>query len=133
MLIKRNVKVKMIMTAKTRNDLEKEFLGEIQQIRMELEQLEFQSKKLIAEAKRKNLDSKQMQIKIKNEQDKRLARLEQMEIRVKEILKVPDGAELGYSNVDSFVEVRIGDKWDSLVESTEIILKDGIVIEIREQ
>jgi hypothetical protein len=133
MLIKRNVKVKIIMTTKTRNDFEKEFLGEIQQIRMELEQLEFQSKKLIVEAKRKNLDSKQMHIKIKHEQDKRLARLEQMEIRVKEILKVPDGAELGYSTVDSFVEVKIGDRWDSLVESTEIILKDGIVVEIREQ
>lgn len=133
MLIKRPVKVKMIMTPKTRDDFEKNYLGELHQIRLELEQLEFQNKKLLAEAKKKNIDSQEMAIKIEQERKKRLLRLEQLEIRIKEILKIEDGVELNHSNIDSYVDVQVGDHWERVVESTEIVLKDGIIVEIREK
>ncbi|OEF98571.1 YlqD family protein [Desulfuribacillus alkaliarsenatis] len=131
MLIKRPVKVKMVMTPQLRKQLEAEYLGELQQIRLELEQLEFQNKKLVLEAKRKKLDAEQVNLKFKKEKQTRLSRLERLEIRIKEYLKLPDDVEIIHSTVDSYVNVKVGDKWDTLVEGVEIVLKDGIVVEIR--
>ena len=121
------------MTPNTRQQIEKDYMSELKQIRLELEQLEFQCKKLLADAKRKNLDTQQIAHKINQERKKRRERLEQLEIKIKEILKVPDGTELLYGNAESYVTVEIGDRWESKIESPEIILKDGIIVEIRNQ
>ncbi|OEH85790.1 hypothetical protein BHU72_03130 [Desulfuribacillus stibiiarsenatis] len=131
MLVKRSVRVKMIMTDETRKEIEEKYLGELHQIRIELEQLEFQNKKLVAEARRKSIDAKDIIYKFDQEKKKRALRLEQLEIKIKEILKIENGVELAYSTVDSYVTVEIGSKWETLIESPEIILKDGIVVEIR--
>ncbi len=133
MIVKRSVKVKMLMTPKTRQEIEHDYMNELNQIRLELEQLEFQCKKLLVDAKKKNLDTQQIAHKINQERKKRYERLERLEIKIKEMLKVPDGTELLYSTVDSYVTVEVGDRWASKIESPEIILKDGIIVEIRNE
>ncbi len=133
MLVKRSTKVKMIMTPDTRRALDADYLGELKQIRLELEQLEFQFKKLVADAKKKNLDAQQIGYKIEQERKKRLMRLEQLEVRIKEMLRIEDGVELYHSTVDTFVDIKVGDCWSKMVEQPEIVLQDGIVVEIRDE
>lgn len=50
--------------------------------------------------------------------------------RLKEIGRFVDGQEVVHGRVESFVEVKIGDRWD-WVMSVELVLQDGQVVEIR--
>ncbi|MFZ5652236.1 MAG: YlqD family protein [Bacillota bacterium] len=51
--------------------------------------------------------------------------------RLKEIGRLVDGQEVVHGRVESFVEVKLGDRWDRVM-SAELVLQDGQVVEIRQ-
>ncbi|MGB8954273.1 MAG: YlqD family protein, partial [Tumebacillaceae bacterium] len=41
------------------------------------------------------------------------------------------GSEVPGGQIDTSVEIRVGDVWEEVVQGTEIVLRDGVVAEIR--
>jgi len=51
--------------------------------------------------------------------------------RIKEIGLLADGQEVVHGRVESLVEIKVGDNWQGLM-SVEVVVEDGLVVEIRQ-
>lgn len=132
MRIKRPVTVKMIVTEKTKERLLQQCEQSIRQLELELDQLSFERRKLMHRAEKQGREAmQQAEERLQQEVSERRGRLEQLHAQYEQIGNLQEGSEITHSQVDSDVEVRVGDDWEALTQETEIILKDGIVYEIR--
>ncbi|RXT15089.1 YlqD family protein [Ammoniphilus sp. CFH 90114] len=132
MKLKRPVLLKMILTPDLRKNLQEEYNGYIRKFEVELEQLHFQSKKWILEAQKKGPEAQKIvQERLKKEEKARLDKVKQYKEMLHQLSLLPDESEILHSQLDGEVEVSVGDHWDKLIGKCEIIVRDGIVIEIR--
>jgi len=126
------VVVKMIITDKSRAKIIDEFKASIQQLKLELEQLQFQHKKLLNAAQKKGGEAvKLVQEKISVEKLKREEKIDKLFVQLDQLDKLEDGKEILHSTLETEVEINVNDPWDDLNHLKEIIVKDGIIIEIR--
>jgi hypothetical protein len=133
MKIIRPVQVKVILTEKAKKELETEYDEQFQQLQLELEQLRFQSKKFMQENEKKFHDLNRLaQERLKKEETKKREQLEQTKFKLDQLRLIPLGTEIQYTTVDQLIDVRVGDDWESISGQAEIIIKDGMIHEIRE-
>jgi len=132
--IKRPIIVKMVITEQLRAQLEVEYKQSIKKYEMELEQLQFQSKKLLQEAARKGVEAQRLvQDRLTKEEKARKEKIIECKELLSQLALVPDGSEVEYTQLEGEVEVRVGDDWDKLIRRAEIVVKDGIIVEIRNE
>lgn len=88
---------------------------------------------LAAETQRamRELDAEAAKAGSEKERSDLLARKDDLVRQLKEIAKLEDGQEIVRGQVQGFWELRVGDIWP-LVLSSEIVVEDGRVVEIRE-
>lgn len=131
--IKRDIKVLMVLTEAAREKLNAELRGLQERYRLELEQLDFQAKKLMHEAQRRGRDAVVIvERRLSQEKAAREEKLESIASQLEHIASLADGSEIPYTTVQSDVEIRVGDRWDERMSGAEIVLVDGVVAEIRE-
>ncbi|MDF2683403.1 MAG: hypothetical protein K0R47_4593 [Brevibacillus sp.] len=130
----RSVQVKIIMTEASRAVLVEKYAKQIRQHRDGWEQWQFQTKKILADAKKKSADTYALaQEKIAREEKQRKEKIEILQFQLKQAENLPEGSEMDYQTVQSPVTVHIGDVWDEIIAGTEILIKDGQVHEIRQR
>jgi hypothetical protein len=133
MKIIRPVQVKVILTEASKIELEKEYQDRLDQTKIELEQLRFQGKKILHDAGKKSSDQiRVMQEKLRSEEKKKNEQIEHTQFQIEQLQLLPIGTEILHSTIDSEVEINVGDVWEDLMKNDEIIIKDGIIHEIRE-
>lgn len=124
----RNIIVKQILTEKSKQVLFQKFEHQLQQLDREISQLKFEKKKYEKNKKAQLpsvLTQFEKEIASRNEKSKLLQfQLEQLEL-------LPLGTELKESEVQGIVEIYEGDNWDELTRDRTIVIKDGIINEIR--
>jgi len=99
----------------------------------ELSQWQFEGKKLLADARKKATDVQNLaQEKVAREERSRKEKLELLEFQIRQVENLPEGSEIDYATVESSVQIKVGDAWDEIMAGTEIILKDGLIHEIRQ-
>lgn len=132
MRIKRPVTVKMIVTNRTKRDLLQQCEQSIRQLELELEQLSFERRKLMHRAEKQGRDViQQAEEKLQKEVAERQKKHGQLKVQYEQIEQLQEGSEIVHSHVESDVTVEIGDRWEDLMKKPEIVLKDGVVYEIR--
>lgn len=132
MRVKRPVTVKMILTNGTKKELLRQCEQSIRQLELELEQLSFERRKLLHRAEKQGRDViQQAEERLQQEVSERLEKQEQLKQQYKQIEQLPEGSEIVHSQVESEVTIELGDNWEELMKKPEIVLKDGIVHEIR--
>lgn len=132
MRIKRPVTVKMIVTNDTKKKLLNQCTQSIRQLELELEQLSFERRKWLHRAEKQGREAIQhAEERLNKEEAERKEKLEQLKMQYEQIEKLQEGSEIIHSQVESEVQVRPGDRWEELMKGAEIVLKDGIVHEIR--
>ncbi|MBN6185857.1 YlqD family protein [Aneurinibacillus sp. BA2021] len=132
--VKRKVKVMMVLTEASRRQMEEEFTSMHKRYELELEQLNFQAKKLVQEAQRKGPEALDVvQRRLAQERQAREEKLSQLSFQLEQLLALPLGSEVHYTTVESDVEIQVGSDWGKLMTGTEVVLEDGIVKEIRER
>ncbi|MGM0711051.1 YlqD family protein [Brevibacillus parabrevis] len=128
----RSVQVKLIMTEASRAVLIDKYSRQLRKQRDEWEQWQFQSKKILAEAKKKSADTYALaQQKIAQEERRRKEKIAQISFSLQQAESLPEGSEMDYQTVESPVIIQEGDIWDEIMAGTEIMIKDGRVHEIR--
>lgn len=131
--IHRPVQVKIVVTEASRHVLVAEYERQSKQLEKELKQWQFQGKRLLAEAKKKSADwYKQALEKISQEERRRKEKLEMLQFQIKQVENLPEGSELLHTTVESSITINVGDSWDDIMSGTEILLKDGVIVEIRQ-
>lgn len=130
--ITRPVIVKVRVTESYKKAVAVEIQNAVQKIDMQMQHLEFQARRIIADLEKRNpngLAAAREQIEV--ERRRKLDSRQKLVNKLKEIGKLSPGEEVVHSRLESLVELRVGDLWEQVM-GVEIILEDGKVIEIRQ-
>ncbi len=133
LIVKRPVILKNIVTETFKKQLIEELSAAIKQIDMHLEQMEFQMRRTISEleksdprrarvAREEMMLERQRQEQIRHNLQKKLEEVSNLEI----------GSEFITGTYDAPVKIEVGDNIRQKLSQAEIIVKDGIVVGIRE-
>ncbi|GEL06869.1 YlqD family protein [Salisediminibacterium halotolerans] len=131
MEIIKKVVVKQVLTEESRDRLKEQFLSRQYKLSTELKQLEFVLHKKLKE----NTDEKyqkSLRQSFDKEVAKRKERLRQLELKLGQLDELELGAELREGTIQMIEQVEEGDNWDEVMKGTEIVIKDGVVNELRQ-
>lgn len=128
--ITRPVLVKVRVTDQYKKQLAMELQQTVARLELELQQLEFQSKKLLELTKKNQAGVEVAIAQVEQEKQKRLDSRHKLLDRLKELGKLINGSEVLQGKVESFVQIQVGDDWNQIMNA-EIILEDGRVVDIR--
>lgn len=131
MIINRKIRVKAIVTDGLKASLLEEISEGLQKLEAELNFLDQRTKKTITELTLKASPQAQaVREQLDWEKKKREDARTNLKEQVKVISDLQDGIEVVHGEIEGPYEIKVGDSWDAIF-STEIILKDGVVVEIR--
>jgi hypothetical protein len=130
--LRRQVLIKAIVTDQFKAQATAELQAALAQVDEQFQQLEFQAKRAVADLEKKAPDQVPM-LKAQIDQDR--GRLLEAKNDLMQKLTIIGQLELNQEfvqgNVDNFVDVSIGDNLYAKLAAPEIIVKDGVVVEIR--
>jgi hypothetical protein len=126
MEIFQTVTVKQILTETSREQLLNHFMQTKQQLEREIDQLAFQLKK-----KENTNQTEEMRKQYQREISKRMDKIKIADFQIQQIHILPLGSEIKEKEMNAILEVHVGDRWDDLIKEKTIVIKDGIVVEIR--
>jgi hypothetical protein len=129
MEIIQKVVVKQVLTEKSKELLIQKYSEKIEQLEKECAQLQFEQKKV---EKEKKFSLAQVRAYFGKEIDKRREKIKQYEFQLQQLDLLPLGSEIKEQELETIVTVEIGDRWDEVAKGKTIVVKDGIIIDIRE-
>lgn len=135
LILKRPVNLKVIVTPAWQDEVQKQLQGQIGNIDKQMQQLEQQAQKAIAEVKKQASLQAPQQIENINSQvnqkkNEMLQQKNQLLQQMQQVQLLELGQEVVQAQMESFFEVQQG---DNLVEkmNIEIVMRDGVIEEIR--
>lgn len=130
--INRPVVWKAVVTDQLRKDLGQELERAINRLDMEIQQLEFQAKRVLPDLERQNLKrAMDMRQQIEDEKQKRRQARERLAEQMQDVANLETGEEIARGTLEGLAEVSVGDDLTRILYA-EIVTKDGIVVELRE-
>jgi hypothetical protein len=105
-----------------------QYHSRILQLKKEIEQLRFEWKKL---EKSKKFQPEILKKHFEKEMNLRQEKERLLEFQISQLHMLPLESELKEKEVQALVEVNIGDAWDTIESGKAIIIRDGIVEDIR--
>lgn len=129
--VKRTVVVKVKVTENFKKQMAAEIQETVRKLDAELQQLDFQIKRMVAELEKKNsagIPAAKQQVE--NEKQKRIQAKGKLADQLRNIGKIALGAEVVQGTMESITEINVGDNWSDIM-GVEIIICDNKIIEIR--
>ena len=136
----RQIAVRAIVTENFKNQVANEINRNLQQIDAELQQLELKGRRAISELEKRAAGTMTNEIRTQMEairqqveaEKMRLLQLrEEMQGQSQALAELPVGSVVTQFTVENPVEVRLGENIFQRLEGGEILVKDGIIQEIR--
>jgi hypothetical protein len=122
------VVVKQILTEESKKKLFDQYEAKKLQLQREKSQLQFEMKRM---EKTKNFSPGALKNQFEKEINKRMEKEKLLDFQIEQLHMLPLGSELKEKEVQALVEVKVGDSWNERLGQPEIIIKDGIIKEIR--
>ena len=130
--IRQPVAVKFILTDLTKQQILMEHRRQVQRLTAELEQLELQGRQAVEQSMAQGGDvAQQVRDRFEQEKASRLQQREQIIGQIQQVQQMEIGSEVQNMTVETSVEVHVGDDWGKILRGAEIVIKDGIVYELR--
>lgn len=138
--LKRQVSIKAIVTETFKQNVTAEIQQALQQLDLNMQQLEFQGKRAMADLEKKGISPAgpqqvaqmdALRQSIDQERDRLVQAKNEMLQRLNLVSQLEMDSEFMQGQVDNYVNVNVGDNLYEKLSNTEVILKDGIVVEIR--
>jgi hypothetical protein len=136
----RQIAVRAIVTENFKNQVGQEIQRNLQQIDAELQQLEFKAKRAIVDIEKRTAGAVTTEARtqvdsIRQQVETEKARLSQMKdemtSQLQALAELPIGSVITQFTVENPVEVRVGENIFQRLEGGEILVKDGVIQEIR--
>lgn len=128
MKILQTVVVKQVLTEVSKQKLLEKYMAQKLQLQKECDQLHFELKRL---EKTKKFPNHSLKSHFDKEIQLRREKAKLLEFQIEQLHMLPLGSELKEKEVQSIVDLQVGDTWDEQSEQPVIIIKDGIITEIR--
>jgi len=131
--LKRVVMVKAIVTEAFKQNLVKELERAVGNIEKQVSQIEERGKEYLDNLKKKGLNQKAVAFKhqITEERARQSAAKADLLMKIEEAKKLQLGTEFVQGPLEGPVDVEVGDNLYKKVGGAEVIVKDGIIQEIR--
>jgi hypothetical protein len=133
MILKRQILLKAIVTERLKQELQDSVTEAIQRVEEEQDELEKQSRRLMLELQRTDLNRamafrQQLDAEKRKREDLKAALQEQMT----EYQGLTLGEEIARGTIEGDVEVKVGDNLEQKMGQAEIVVEDDIIKEIRD-
>lgn len=128
----KKVVVKQILTENRKQAMLDDFLKQKKQVEKEIKQLEFQLHKKLKASKNNYEYQNALKSSFNKEIKERNDKVKIIDFQIGQLRELEIGTEIKEQTIDTLHEINVGDDWNMFIEGTEIIIKDGIVSEIRE-
>lgn len=128
MNILQTVVVKQVLTEKSKQELYQKYHNKKIQLQKECDQLNFEQKKL---EKSKKFQVSSLTKHFEKEIHTRQEKIKLLEFQLEQLHMLPLGSELKDKEVQAIIDIKEGDCWEDVMVGRTIIIKDGIVAEIR--
>lgn len=130
MRILQTISVKQVLTEMSKYKLLKKYKNNKQQLKKECDQLLFEMKKL-------ERTRKFTQTGLKTQFDKEIAmrkeKVKLIDFQIEQLDLLPIGSELHDQDIQAIIDIKVGDNWEEITKGKTIVIKDGIITEIRER
>ncbi|MEB3178851.1 MAG: YlqD family protein [Nostocaceae cyanobacterium] len=139
LLLKRAVNVKAIVTPLWIEEVQQQLQAQINQIDQQLQQLDMQGQRAIAEIQKQSLQPPgpqtlqqidNIQVQVNQKKSELLEQKNQMLLNLQQVQSLELNQEVSQFQMEGFFRVEPGDNLISKMQ-VEIVLRDGIVEEIR--
>jgi hypothetical protein len=132
--VKRTVILRAIVTDELKQQVSEELQGAADEIEQRVQQLDFSTKAYVTDLQRADLQRamavrKQIEAEKQKQNELRDAMLE----RKAQVAELENGQEVIRGTLESYVEINEGDDLAVVLGGTEIVSKDGVVVEIRQR
>ncbi|MBS4913944.1 MAG: YlqD family protein [Veillonella sp.] len=129
------IRVPVTIKSKVTEDLKVKLTADLQHrldlVEQDLQQLEFQAKRLESEQAKLDLQGIiQLRQQIEENKNQRLSIKADVAAKLKEVEKLDLGSEINQGTFERSVTVKVGDDFDALMGS-EILLEDGKIVAFR--
>lgn len=128
MQIIQTVVVKQVLTEESKKWLHEQFQQRKNQWKKECDQLRFEMKRL---RKEKKYPPSQVVTYFEKEISNRQEKIKLLDFQLKQLELLPLGSEIKDREVQAIINVEVGDKWEEKTRDKTIVIKDGIVVDIR--
>lgn len=128
MQIIQTVVVKQILTESSKQKLSEKYQGKMLQLKKECDQLHFELKRL---EKTKTFSPEALKKHFQKEIQIRKEKIKLLEFQMEQLHILPLGSEIKEKEVQALKEINVGDAWEEFLGQPCIIIKDGIIKEIR--
>ncbi|MCT2534499.1 YlqD family protein [Aquibacillus koreensis] len=128
MKIIKKIPVKQVLTEKSKERLKRNFQNNKKQLEQECQQLLFEQKKL---QNKQGVSKDEVYKRFQSEIQKRKDKMKSIDFHLEQLNILPLGSEITEDEVEALVEVAEGTNWDEIKRDKEIIVQDGIVIQIK--
>lgn len=132
-MVRRSIAVQAIVTEKLKEELKAELEEAIETTQHRVEQMEFQSRRFLADLQRTDLtQAMNARRQIEAEKRRQDAVIQDLRKQVEEAEKLELGSEFPRGTLEGTVELSAGDDLVHKLSASQIVVKDGIVAEVRE-
>lgn len=133
MILKRQVVLKAIVTEKLKESLTREVEDAIAEVQDAQQQLDVQSRRVMLELQRTDLNrAMAFRQQLESEKRKQDDLKQELQERLQEYQKLEMGTEFVRGLIEGTVEIQEGDNLADKMGRAEIIVKDDIVISVRD-
>ncbi|ABS73947.1 MULTISPECIES: YlqD family protein [Bacillus] len=126
MQIIHRVTVMQVLTEQSKEKLLASFAEKKQTLERECSQLYFQLRK--HEKDQQNPDVAES---FKKAIEKRQDKIKMIDFQISQTESLPLGSEVKEKEIDALLSINVGDNWHEKTAANTIVIKDGVVIEIR--
>jgi YlqD protein len=137
--LKRAVNVRAIVTQRWKDEIQQGLQGQINEVDGQLQQLEMQGQRAIAEIKQQSLQPPgpqvmqqidNIQLQVNQKKSELLEQKNNVLQQLQEVQTLELNQEVVQGQIESMFDVGVGDNLVSKM-NVEILLRDGVVMEIR--
>ncbi len=129
--IKRPVVVMARVTPGLKHELNREIRGRLERLEMEMKQLDLQEKRLLGKAENQESGrSQHIEQEIERQRETRRREIRELLAREQQVGDLTPGTTIRRGTVEAETQIGPGDRWDDIL-GWELILEDGVVVEIR--
>ena len=134
MTITRPIALRVIVTEQFKEEMAKELQEAADTTQRRIDQIDFQARRVLADLQRTDLtQAMQVRQQIEAEKGRQESVKKELLDRAKEVQELAMGTEFPRGTLEGVVDISEGDNLYQKLTGAEIVIKDGVVIEIRER
>ena len=131
--VKRSIGVRVIVSEEFKAELKSELQEAATETQRRIDQMDIHSRRLLADLKKTDLSqAMQARKQIEAERQRHDALRQDIQRQLQEVDKLEIGSEYPRGTVEGVVELHQGDDLVQKLSGSQIVVKDGIIVELRE-